>query len=153
MPQLKILALCDRVIVDFNHKTPSLIGIFQRVNAQIPDAPLPERAVAPMRWAVFTLWVHTEEERNIEYTQHTRINDATGGVFAEATTKFTVTEPDDFQSKNTIEIFGMPISVEGRLSVTVWLDGIDDSKADYPFFVKHVRSESNDQTAASKVIN
>jgi hypothetical protein len=47
----------------------------------------------------------------------------------------------------------MPISVEGRLSVTVWLDGIDDSKADYPFFVKHVRSESNDQTAASKVIN
>jgi hypothetical protein len=145
MPQLKIIAACEKVIFDMNTRVPSLIGIFQGMNVPIADAPLPEKAVAPIKWAVFTLWQHTEAELNIEFTQQLRIIDPTGQIFAEGNAKLKITDLFDSQTKNSVEIFGLPVSNEGTLKILVWIDGIETSHNEYQFFIRHMRSQSHEQ--------
>jgi hypothetical protein len=136
MPKLMMLAACERVIVDRVTSLPSLINIFQRMDIQRQDAPLPENAVAPTRWAIFTLWQHSPEEKGIEYTQRTEIICPSGMKFSEATSKFRISETDDLQSKNHIDMFGLPIGTEGFLKVRVWLEGIADATGEYQFRIK-----------------
>jgi hypothetical protein len=152
MPKLSVLAACERVIVDRVGSLPSLINIFQRMNIQLQDAPLPENAIAPTRWVVFTLWQHTPEERDVEYTQRTEVIAPSGDKFADARIVFKITEADDLQSKNHLEIFGIPINVEGFLKVRVWLEGIADTTAEYQYFVKHVPKEGHAKPAAGQIL-
>ena len=140
MPQLSIFTPCEKVIVDLNTKVPSLIGIFQAMKVPVSDAPIPARAVAPVKWAVFALWNHSSKEKNIEYTQHLQIFDAAGELFSETVQKFMITEPDDHQSKNTVEVFGLPVSHEGAIRLRVWLEGAENSASECHFEVKHIRS-------------
>lgn len=150
MPKLTALLLCEKVIIDLKSHTPSVISIFQNMNVPLPDAPLPDKAVSPIRWAIFSIWQHDESERGREYVQHTQIIDPTGTLFAETTATFKITEPDDIQSRNIVEIFGLPVSNEGTATVRVWIEGIAESAADLPFQIKHVRSQPNEQTGADK---
>jgi hypothetical protein len=151
MPKLTILAACERVIIDREASLPSLISIFQRMNVQVQDAPLPENALSPTRWAVFALWQHTPEERDVEYTQRTEVFAPSGERFLEATMAFKITEADDLQSKNHISIFGIPINVEGFMKVRVWLEGIADTTGEYQFFVKHMTKGKQEGHAAAQV--
>jgi hypothetical protein len=140
MPKLTILTACERVIIDRQSSLPTLVNIFQRMNVPV-DQPPPPNAVAPQRWGVFALWAHTPEERDIEYTQHVQILGPSGDVFVEAVIKFKVTESDDLQSKNNLDVLGMPIGPEGFIKIRVWLDGIADSTGEYQFAIKHVPKE------------
>jgi hypothetical protein len=108
------------------------------MNVQIPDAPLPENAVAPTRWCVFALWQLTEEEKGIEYVQRIEIISPSGAKFAESTSTFKVSENDDLQGKGHIDLIGIPISTEGFVKVRVWLEGIADTTGEYQFMVKHL---------------
>jgi len=56
--------------------------------------------------------------------------------FSEATSKFRISETDDLQSKNHIDMFGLPIGTEGFLKVRVWLEGIADATGEYQFRIK-----------------
>jgi hypothetical protein len=148
MPKLTILAACERVIIERDASLPSLISIFQRMNVQLQDAPLPENALSPTRWAIFTLWQLTPEERDVEYTQRTEVIAPSGDKFLEATTSFKITEADDLQSKNHLDIFGIPINVEGFIKVRVWLEGIADTTGEYQFLVKYLPKVKQEETAA-----
>jgi hypothetical protein len=150
MPKLIILAACERVLIDRVSALPSLINIFQRMNIQLQDAPLPENAVSPARWAIFALWRHSPEERNIEFTQRTEVIGPSGVKFAEMTTMFKITETDDLQSKNYIELLGLPIYTEGFLKVRVWLEGIPDTEGEYQFLIKHVPKEKPEEKLISE---
>lgn len=141
MPKLLVLAACERVLVDRAGSLPSLINIFQRMNIQVQDAPLPENAVSPARWAIFALWQHTPEEKDIEFTQRTQVLSPAGQQFAELITKFKITQNDDLQSRNHIEMLGLPISQEGFIKVRVWLEGYADAAAEYQFLIKYMRNE------------
>jgi len=61
MPKLIMFTACEKVIID-RRELPSLINIFQRMQIQLLDAPMPENAVSPVRWDVFSLWQHTKDE-------------------------------------------------------------------------------------------
>jgi hypothetical protein len=148
MPKLVILAACERVIVDRIASLPSLINIFQRMNIQLQDAPLPENAISPSRWAIFALWQHTLEERGVVFTQRTEVISPTDQKFAEASTQFSVTEADDLQSKNHLELFGLPINDEGYIKVRVWLEGYADSTGEYRFLVKYLPKEGKHEESA-----
>jgi hypothetical protein len=152
MPKLMILAACERVLVDRATSLPSLINIFQRMNIQIQDAPLPENAISPIRWAIFTLWQHSPEEKDIEYTQRIEVIGPSGVKFAEMATKFKITEVDDLQSKNSIDIIGLPINTEGFLKVRVWLEGIADSTGEYQFLIKYLPKEKNEERTTTEGI-
>jgi hypothetical protein len=152
MPKLTILAACERVIIEREASLPSLISIFQRMNVQIQDAPLPDNALSPTRWAVFTLWQHTPEERGVAYTQRTEIISPSGEKFAEVTTPFKITEADDLQSKNHLDVFGIPINVEGFIKVRVWLEGVADATGEYQFLVKHVPKAKQESPAPAEAL-
>jgi len=112
------------------------------MNVQLQDAPLAENAVAPIRWAVFTLWAHTQDEVGKEFTQRTEILSPSGNRFGEGTAKFMITETNDLQSKHHLDILGLPIESEGFVTVRVWLEGIPDSATEYKFAVKHLPKKS-----------
>jgi hypothetical protein len=145
MPKLLILAACERVLIDRAGNLPSLINIFQRMNIRLQDAPLPENAVSPARWAVFTLWQMTPEEKGIEYTQRMEIISPSGSKYGEGITKFLVKEDDDLQAKNHLDIFGLPINVEGFVKVRVWLEDIADATGEYQFAVKYIPKEHHEE--------
>jgi hypothetical protein len=149
MPRLTILTACERVLIDRASSLPTLVNIFQRMNIQLQDAPLAENAVAASKWAIFALWVHTPEERDVEFTQRTEIIGPSGTKFAEAVTKFRTSDADDLQSKNHIDILGLPINAEGFIKVRVWLEGIADTTGEYQFAVKYLPKEQNEQSAVS----
>lgn len=150
MPKLTILAVCEKVIIDLNTKVPSVIGIFQRMMVPVQNAPIPDKAVAAVKWAVFALWQHTEEEKFVEYTQQTQILDVTGATYVQVASHFKISDADDYQSKNVVEVFGLPIQLEGPIRVRVWLEGIDGAEGEYTFFVKHIRSTPNEQNPEDK---
>ena len=150
MPKLTILAACERVIIEREATLPSLISIFQRMNVQLQDAPLPENALSPIRWSIFTLWQHTPGEKGVEYTQRTEVIAPSGDKFVEASTVFKITEADDLQSKNHIDIFGIPINVEGFVNVRVWLEGMADTTGEYQFLIKYMPKAKQEDSAADQ---
>jgi len=137
MPKLTILAVCEKLIVD-RTELPSLINIFQNIDLQLTGEPMPEKAITPLKWYVFTLWQHTPEERDVEFIQHCEIITPKGEQFMAGTTRFKVTGPRDLQSKIGSEFQVLPISDEGFITVRVWLDGAQDSTAEYKFMITHI---------------
>jgi len=121
---------------------PSIINVFQRMNVPVdPETPLPAKAVAPQKWSIFSLWVHTPEERDVQFTQHTEVFDAAGDKFVESANQFKITDSDDLQSKNHLDILGMPIGPEGFVKIRVWLEGVADTTGEYQFAIKHVAKD------------
>jgi hypothetical protein len=152
MPKLVILTACERVLIERVSSLPSLINIFQRMDVQvIPDTPIAPNAVAAIRWAVFALWMHTPEERGIEYTQRTEIVGASGNKFIDVVNKFSITDADDLQSKNHIDVLGLPIDTEGFVKIRIWLEGVADTSAEYQFAVRHQsqKKETHENAANS----
>jgi len=137
MPKLTILAVCEKFIID-RTELPSLINIFQNLDLQLTGEPMPENAVTPLKWSVFTLWQHTPEERDKEYVQHLEIIAPKGEKFIEGTTRFMVTGPRDLQSKIGSEFQVLPISDEGFITVRVWLADSPEAISEYRFTITHV---------------
>lgn len=144
------LLLCDRVIVDLNNKTPSIIGVFQRMNVVIQaGVPLPENAISPIRWSIFSLWQHDDADSGKEFVHHTEIVGPDGSIFATTVSPYTLSEPNDLQGKVFVEVIGLPIYREGIAKVRVWLEGYEQAKGEYPFFIIHDRKAA-DESAQSQ---
>ncbi len=128
---------------------PSLINIFQRVLIQA-DKGLPGEALSPMSWAVFTLWQHQESERDTEFTQFIDVVMPNGQTFVSTEVPFKVTAPEDLQTKNVVNIFGLPAANEGVFHVRVRL-AESEVLGDYPFFVKHVNKRVDEESSSTSV--
>jgi len=142
MPKVLIFAVCEKALIDVR-QLPSLISIFQRMQIMLQDAPMPEGATSPVRWDVFTLWQHTEEEVGTEFRQRVVAYKPNGQPFIESFANFTIQSKDDLQSKNVFEMFGIPIEEEGMIRVVTFLGDSEEPIAEYSFAIKYVRRESN----------
>ena len=139
MPTLTVLAACERVIID-RGGLPSLINVFQRMNVQVVQ-PLQADSVIPNLWAVFVIWEIPESELNIEYTQHLEVIAPDGKAFLAGSTKFKMTDIEDHQSKNSVNIAGVPVWAEGLVAVNVWLEGFERDRHSYHFRVKYLAAD------------
>lgn len=134
MPKLLFVVACEKVI--FDQAGPfSLISVFQKVNIQLQDAPLPENAISPMRWHSFCLWENDPKEIGQTFTQVTRVFAPDGSVFAESEGDFVNNEGGDSQAKVNVMYGGIPISREGDIVIRVWIKGAEDSVGEYKFGV------------------
>ena len=147
MPKLRMLVACEKVIMDATSQVPSLIGIFQGMNVPITDAPLPENPVSPIKWAFFTIWQHTPDEKGTEYIQRMEVITPSGIPFGKGEARFKV--DDDLQSKTSTDLFGLPIGEEGNITIRVWLEGIENASGEYQFWIKHIRSTKNANPGAT----
>lgn len=145
MPRLLALLVCEKVIND-QQSVPSLIGVFQRINIPRTAAAMPPNAVNPMKWAIFTMWEHAPEEIGNEFVQRLQITKPNGEKFVDANLKFKPSDSELPQSKNTVEIFGIPVDREGDFFVRVWIEGYDSNHGDTRFNVKYHMKEDNEST-------
>ncbi len=146
MPKLLALIVCERVIID-RQDMPSLINVFQRMNIQLSGAPLPEKAVSPTRWSVFSMWQHEEAEIGKAFTQVLQVAMPDGEIFFTSEQEFKISKPDDFQSKISSEFTGLPIWQEGFIEVRLSLKESQAPPSVYRFLVKYLAKENDVKTS------
>lgn len=138
MPKLAMIVICDKVLFDRASNLPSLITLFTRVSAEVtPETPLPENAVSPLRWSIFTKWDCTGEELNTAFRQKTEVVSPNGSIYASVETPFSIVDMNDLSSRNATEIFGVPVSQPGFLEVRTWIEGFPEAKGDCRILVSH----------------
>lgn len=137
MPKLKVLLACEKVIFDSDGPV-SLISIFQRMNIQRSNVPLPEKAVSPTMWSVFALWEFNPTEIGHDFTQVLKVTAPDGSVFMEHEGVFKSLSADDRQVKIKTLIPGLPIWQEGPVTVISWLKGEEEASASsYKFEIRY----------------
>ena len=137
MPTLKIVAACEKTIFDQDGPV-SLISLFQRMNIQLQDAPLPERAISPTLWTIFTLWETDPKEFGQEFTQVVKIFAPDGTLFAENVGTFKNSDVEDSQIKIKIQLGALPIWSEGTVIIRVWLKDNETELGSYRFTIRYV---------------
>ena len=114
------MVTCEKVIFD-QAGTPSLIGIFQRLNFVQPPDPMQENAVIPFPWSVYTVWDRVGEGlKEATFSQMLQVLKPNGEVFLQNELPFTLPE-DEAQARNSVNIFGFPIAQSGDLTVKISL--------------------------------
>ena len=145
MPKFKFVVACEKTIIDTNGPV-SLISMFQRMNIKLQQAPLPEKAIAPSLWSVFTLWENDPKEVGQQFTQVLRIYTPDGALWQEHEIPFKNDNVDDYQTKINLQMVGMPIWIEGFMDIRVWLKGNDAEVGSYRFTIAYLPKEENAKT-------
>jgi hypothetical protein len=93
MPKLLLFAPCEKIIIERESNTASLITILQDVTVSIPpDAQLPEKAAVPLRWYVFTVWHKQPDEEGKRFAQEIDLCGPDGNIIVSATSQFEMTD-------------------------------------------------------------
>lgn len=129
---MKFLALCpcEKVVFD-KRDAPSLIVIMQAVEVAFqaiggqsvqPDTKIPEDAVLPKEWFVYSRWESSAEDVGKNFEQVWQIYWPSGEKFVEH--RFTlkpIKQNDDIQ-QSYIQMVGFPSGQAGKLRISTWLD-------------------------------
>jgi hypothetical protein len=146
MPRLVLFTACEKTIFDMNGPV-SLISIFQRMNIPLQSAPLPEKAVVPTLWSIFSLWETEPKERGQEFKQTVRVYAPDGVLFMEQEGMWKNDSSEDSQIKIGLQVAGLPIWTEGFIQVRVWLDNEETEAGSYRFRIHYLPKEENAKPA------
>lgn len=85
MPKLLLFAPCEKVLIDEQTKTVSLIVVLQEIHYKVPPGTqIQPNALLPMNWSVISLWQEEEmKDAGVEYEQRLVLeNNAGTALFA-----------------------------------------------------------------------
>lgn len=124
--KLLIFAPCEKVILD-KAGNPSLISIMQNVHITVPDGEtVPDNAVSPKEWFVFTHWLASDEDMGVTLSQKTQVILPDGKVFGDppvtSSASFKVDDPEKRIIQNLVTLLGFPVGREGPISVRAWIE-------------------------------
>ena len=142
MPRLILFAACEKTLHDINGPA-SLISIFQRMNFPVQQVPLPEKAISPNQWSIFSLWETEPEELGTVFKQTTRVYAPDGTLWLEHEMDWKNQYPEDQQIKISTLVAGMPVWSEGFVETKVWLDDAAQEAGSYRFQVRYVLANDN----------
>ena len=143
-----MVVACEKVI--FDQTGPfSLISVFQRLHIQLQEAPLPDKAISPLRWHVFCLWEMERKEIGQTFTQIVRVYNTDGSLFFEGEGEFPSNEIDWSQVRINLRFGGVPIWAEGEIVVRVWLKGNETPVGEYKFAIKYIPKTDHLRTMQS----
>jgi len=129
MPKLLVFVPCEKLIMSQGENTPTVISIMTEVRFFIdpPDAKLPEGAMGPFRWTLFSMWQCSEADKDHEYRYRVQlISDEDGRAL------FDQASPLRFRRAIhhvMTPIDALPMKI-GQYSIRLLLD--DALIADYP---------------------
>jgi len=150
MPKLLAFIVCEKVILEKQFETPTLVSVMQRVMFQAPaPAPntegpaIPANALAPLRWAIFSMWTAEESEIGQSFRQKCDLlmPDGTTGSLLNIDLPFTV---KDLSIINVGTATGFPIGQLGTLNLRMWIE-TDGGDMVTPRYIYPIKVE---QTAA-----
>lgn len=121
MPKLLLFAPCEKVIIAHDENTVSLITVLQTLQFAVEDVGgIPEKASAPIRWFVFSMWQATPEEIGKSFEQRVELLLPDGTVGLKNDSTFTFAEGKPFHRMN-IGFLKFPISKTGQCSLKLSL--------------------------------
>jgi len=139
MPKLISLLVCEKIIVS-KDEAPTLVNVVQNIKATLVGpqvAEVPRDAVAPLAWAIFSIWEADESDIGKEFHQKNQIimPDGTPNPAVQGDLPFTFKKGLNF---NYINIYGFPVGLEGVLRIRVSLEssGKTISEHFYPVVVE-----------------
>jgi hypothetical protein len=154
MPRLGSLLVCEKLILDQQQK-PTLIAVFQSLSAIVPEGQgIPAGTVSFIAWTIFTEWFFSDEETKKNITQVVDIVSPDGSPTQGLGGRLTFEQfaKGGQGSRGYVNLFGMPISQPGFVTVNVWLesDGVKITDV-FPYQIKieHTSAPAIPNTGAS----
>jgi hypothetical protein len=142
LPKLLLFAPCERVIVDKQDNSTSLISLIEGLSVVMPNTEkIPPDAGSPMQWHIVTLWLREPGDETKRYEQTCELVMPDGKISVPARTSFRL---ERRAHRITVRIRGFPISrTPGdcvlRLSLREDVEGSEWREiATYPINVKHL---------------
>jgi hypothetical protein len=146
MPKLAILAVCEKVVFDSDGPA-TVVSIFEKMLYQVQDAPLPEKAILPNQWAIFTQWEHDPQEFGQDFTQICKVTAPDGSLFSTVEVPFKKADPGRTISRVRVNLRSLPIWQEGRIQVDIFLKGQESiPQGSTGFTLVYVPKEGNAAT-------
>jgi len=131
MPTLLIFAPCEKIIID-KAGSFSLIGLMESISVSSPaGAVIPQDAVGPKEWAVFCQWQMREGESTRPFSQVLQILWPDQREFKKAIVQLPL-EDSKFKQIH-INIMGLPVGQQGKLTLNLWLE-LDSNRVTDIFF-------------------
>jgi hypothetical protein len=112
MPRLILFAPCEKVIVDENLHTTSLIVLLEALNIAVPESEqdkIPKDAVIPFSWHVIALWRHTPEDEGKKLEGRFEVFLPTGETLGIKGTMDIDFQPGKPNFRNVVNILGFPL--------------------------------------------
>jgi hypothetical protein len=117
-----MLAVCEKVVFDTDGPA-TLVSLFENMLYQVQDAPLPDKAVLPNQWSIYTQWEHTAQESGQEFSQIAVVTAPDGSLFSKVEVAFSKKDLNRNLSRIRVNLRSIPIWKEGRVSVDIFLKG------------------------------
>ena len=141
MPRLLAFLACEKVVIEKQFETPSLISVMQKVMFQPSEGvEIPVNAIAPYKWAVFTMWVREQGDDGKTFRQKCELimPDGTVGPVS-IDLPFIVKDEINF---NIANVLGFPVGQLGMITIKMWLESENGEVLtphyDYPVKVETV---------------
>ena len=118
-----VFAPCEKIIVSQEDNTPSLITLLETINIAIPlGAEIPDDAMVPFRWFIFTLWCSDTETPGVtfQYDQRIRLVASDGRQAIDNDLHFTV-PAGSRTHRTTVLVPGFPVIAPGIARMTLSL--------------------------------
>jgi hypothetical protein len=118
---------------------------------RLQEAPLPERAIVPNQWCVFTLWENNPLEVGREFVQVVRVIAPDGSLFLENEMPFRIVSADDIQIRLRLQIQSMPVWQEGKVEVKVFLKESENEVGSTCFKIRYLPKQDNAKASESTI--
>jgi hypothetical protein len=149
---MKLLALCacDKVIIDKNG-AHSLVTLLLKVDVFLPAQvqgqqvaqEIPQNAVIPKEWFIFTMWVPDDEDTGKSFEEAYQIFWPNGEKFGEHRIPFKF---EDGVQQISFAMLGFPIGQVGNLKIITWVEQNGrpvTSPAEYLILIRHAEKLAN----------
>lgn len=116
--KLLVLTPCEKVLSD-PFSGQSLIGVFHGLRVALPvatDPPMPQDAVVPKDWAIFSKWQLEPHEENLDYSSQIEVFWPNGTPFVNA--RLQAMQPTKSGMAFINRLNGFPIGQNGALRIT-----------------------------------
>jgi hypothetical protein len=142
MPQLRVFAACQQVLVNLEDRSVSLISLLDTVRVEIPEGEaLPFNMAIPFKWSGFALWHRQAEEEQKRFEQRLELLLPNGELAAYLEQTFQM-------PKERHRVFGvfdkLIVEQEGECLVKLLLREAGSEEewqeiSEYPITIEHVR--------------
>jgi hypothetical protein len=124
MPRLLLFAPCEKVARDDGNNPVLVSVLLEWTMAAVEPKPMPENAIMPRQWVIFTLWYRLPEDEGREFVQTCELKAPSGRILLSGDIAFRMTT---IAHRNTMNVAGLPVT-PGQYELSVYLSEKDTVK-------------------------